>query len=108
MLATYRDIVMRLLESVKLFFNMAHLRTEGAAVFRLEGQLLMDVYCLMDRGFPFLRLMLAINPVRIVFSSLSKRFDLHVPCYGLTYHAAKSPFSTKSKNSISPSATSPR
>ena len=47
------------------------------------------------------RLMFATNPIAVQFSALSQYFDLFISWYGLTNQAARSPFSFKSRNSIS-------
>jgi len=99
--ATYPEVVARLKGFVKLLFYTLHLRTECAANFRLEGELLMDVDGFVDRFFPFFRLIFAINPLVVEFSALSQRFDLFISCYGLTNQSARSLFSFKSRNSIS-------
>jgi hypothetical protein len=99
--ATYREIVVRIMGTVKLLFHMLPSRTECAAVFKLEGELLMDVDGFVDRVFPFFRLMVAINSLVVEFCTLFQPFDLFISWYGLTNQSARSLFSFKSRNSIS-------
>ena len=87
--------------TVKLLFRTLLLRTECAAVFRFEGELLMNVDGFVERVFPFFRLTFVINPIIFEFSVLSQRFDLFISWYGLTNQATISLFSFKSRNSIS-------